>query len=497
MKKEDLNSEIISKMELIIDNTLFYMPGETIKGKIIMNPQFKMKIEEKTIHLSLKIMQYEFWDYNKVNIKELKNIYTTTIQQEDIEYRLKEEETSTSQSFMNFSVIEKEEDKNKNITIPFQIKINNPKILPTFQFEDKKYILGIRHLLLVECHEYYSSNYMGLFIGKNKNEDFSEPKELKGSFRIDISTLEVTANIPKLSYKFNEEIQVDVKTKSNLHFKKITEILQKLYRKIEWIGYMKNTVLDRNVINEQKLTYNENKYKLSTKLKLPFNALYTSLCEGLKVGNIAFNFTQNHSLGDRIGKKIKEKVEDALEENENDDDNDNNEDIDTNNNNYKKNYKYKKNNNYNNSNDYNEYDNAIGSLALGAAAAPFGMIYGLFKGIYKQGDVVKDILNLHQNQNNIESKFSNKLENEVIEKEYIENLKKFVYFNKDKIVGFIKFSKNILPPVKGYYFKCNYNIKIEVQVAGIITNSNKELKTQIDLYDYEEYIEKMKEMFKN
>ena len=102
MKKEDLNSEIISKMELIIDNTLFYMPGETIKGKIIMNPQFKMKIEEKTIHLSLKIMQYEFWDYNKVNIKELKNIYTTKIQQEDIEYRLKEEETSTSQSFMNF-----------------------------------------------------------------------------------------------------------------------------------------------------------------------------------------------------------------------------------------------------------------------------------------------------------------------------------------------------------------------------------------------------------
>ena len=71
--------------------------------------------------------------------------------------------------------------------------------------------------------------------------------------------------------------------------------------------------------------------------------------------------------------------------------------------------------------------------------------------------------------------------NEEFEKLYIENLKKFVYFKKDKIVGFIKFSKNILPLIVGYYFKCNYNIKINVQVAGILSNSNKELKTQIDL----------------
>lgn len=109
---------------------------------------------------------------------------------------------------------------------------------------------------------------------------------------------------------------------------------------------------------------------------------------------------------------------------------------------------------------------------------------------------MKDILNMHKNQNNIENKFSYKLEKEEIEM-YIENLKKFVYFKDDKVVGFIKFSKSILPPVNGYYFKCNYNIKIEVKVAGIITNSNKELKTQIDLYDYEEYIEKMKNIFKN
>ena len=211
MKKEDINSEIISKIELVIDYTLFYMPGEIIKGKIIVNPKFQMKMNDNILHLTLKIMQYEFWDYSNIEKEELKNIYTTTIQQENIEYPLKEEEISTNKNYLNFSVIEKEEDK--NISIPFQIKVDNTKILPTFQFEDKKYILGIRHLLIVECQEYNSSNYIGLFIGKNKNIDFSQPKELKGSFRIDISSLEITANIPKLSYKFNEEIKVDVKTK--------------------------------------------------------------------------------------------------------------------------------------------------------------------------------------------------------------------------------------------------------------------------------------------
>ena len=386
--------------------------------------------------------------------KELKNIYTTTIQQENIEYPLKEEEISTHQNYLNFSVIEKEEDK--NISIPFQIKIDNTKILPTFQFEDKKYILGIRHLLIVECHEYYSSNYIGLFIGKNKNIDFSQPKELKNSFRIDISSIEITANIPKLSFKFNEEIKVDVKTKSNLHFKKITEIEQIFYRKIEWIGIMKNSVLDRNIINKQNITYNENKYELSTKLKLPINALYSSFSEGLKVGKGAFIYSKENGL---------RKVND-------------NKSID-------------------NEDNYSEIDNTINSLIVGVMAVPFGMIYGFFKGFYEQGDVVKDILNLNKNQDNIENKFSQKLGNEELEKLYIENLKKFVYFKKDKIVGFIKFSKNILPLIVGYYFKCNYNIKINVQVAGILSNSNKELKTQIDLYDYEEYIDKMKNIFKN
>ena len=77
-----------------------------------------------------------------------------------------------------------------------------------------------------------------------------------------------------------------------------------------------------------------------------------------------------------------------------------------------------------------------------------------------------------------------------------EGLKKFVYFKDDKIVGFIKFSKNITPPVEGYYFNCNFNMKIEVQITGVILNRNRYLKTQIDIYDSDEYIAHMKNIFK-
>ena len=76
-------------------------------------------------------------------------------------------------------------------------------------------------------------------------------------------------------------------------------------------------------------------------------------------------------------------------------------------------------------------------------------------------------------------------------------MKKFIYFKNNKIVGFIKFGKNITPPVRGYYFNCNFNVKIEVHISGIILNRNKYLKTQIDLYDSEEYIKTMKNIFKN
>ena len=79
---------------------------------------------------------------------------------------------------------------------------------------------------------------------------------------------------------------------------------------------------------------------------------------------------------------------------------------------------------------------------------------------------------------------------------FIEELKKFFFFKDNKVAGFIKFGQDITPPVNGYYFNCEYNMKIEVEIAGIILNRNKYLKTQIDLYDSNEYITKMKNIFK-
>jgi len=56
---------------------------------------------------------------------------------------------------------------------------NNDNLLPTFQYQTDKYILGIRHILTVVCEEYNSMNYIGLFIGKKSNKSLCEPKKIK------------------------------------------------------------------------------------------------------------------------------------------------------------------------------------------------------------------------------------------------------------------------------------------------------------------------------
>ena len=79
MKKEDINNEFISKIEIQVDDTLFYIPGETIKGTILLKTKYQMKIKGQTLNLSIKIMQYEFWQYANKPIEEIKNIYMTKI----------------------------------------------------------------------------------------------------------------------------------------------------------------------------------------------------------------------------------------------------------------------------------------------------------------------------------------------------------------------------------------------------------------------------------
>ena len=389
MKKDDIYSELISKIEIKVENTLFYIPGEIIKGKIIINPKYKVK--DKIFHLSLKIIQYEFWEYNNIEIEELKNIYKILIQEEIIEYKLNELELSGKKSFdnfENFSIIEKEAE-NKIISIPFQFKINTSKILPTFQFQNKDYILGIRHLLIVECKESESSNYTGLFIGKNKNIELCAPKEIKENYIVGLGSLEIFADYPKLSYTSDEEITLNIKTNANLHFKKLTKITQTFYRKINWLGYLKNSNLDKTIYDIKIQNYNKDQYDLLTRLTIPIKPLIESFSYAVKTGSFGFIMTSNAISDIRKGLPFFGDPE----------------------------YEYDKSRN-----------DLLSSAIVGGLSVSFGFIGGFIKGIFDQRNITKDCLNLNENQKNIENEFKGKID--IGEKEkslLIDELKKFVF----------------------------------------------------------------------
>ena len=569
MKKEDIHHEFISKIEIKIEDTLFYIPEETIKGSILINPTYQMDIKDKILHLSLKLMQYEFWERANVKIEEIKNIHITKIQEDNIEYKLKPDDISENQLFESFNLIEKE---NKIISIPFKIKIKNEKILPTFQFQNKDYFLGIRHLLLVECQEYNSSNYIGLFIGKIKNQEYYPQKIIKENYKVGLDSLEVIANFKKLSYTFDEQLDYNVKTNTNLHFQKITKIKQEFYRKIEWIGYVKNSVLSKDILDNQKVKYNENEYGFFSRLTMPLASVAGTVALGTVGGfmgtfggaSIGYGGSEKKEISKIVNSESKDnKDKDNTNKNNNEEQknvnvnsdenkiNDNNNDIkeyfrlhrksksdnnimpdssiDANSNDVKEdaNKVDEQNNNNDDSdsckdveiegyikpnptsepnniknNNNNEDDETsflggiIGGIFGGIIGTSVGAITGFVAGTAIQFSVMKDILNLNDNHNNIYSKFETKLSKPEYEKILIDSLKKFVYFKDNKVVGFIKFAYNIVPPIDGYYFKCNYNIKIKLEINGIILSSKKYLKTKIDLYDSEEYISNMKKIFK-
>ena len=137
-------------------------------------------------------------------------------------------------------------------------------------------------------------------------------------------------------------------------------------------------------------------------------------------------------------------------------------------------------------------------MFYGILGVPKGFVNGFIIGAMEGGDIAKDCLNLNAEVKDVDIDYKRKYS---IYKEQIlvviEELKKFVFFKDNKVVGFIKFGKDITPPVNGYYFNCEYKMKIEVEITGIILKRNKYLKTQIDLYDSDEYIAKMKNIFKN
>ena len=133
----------------------------------------------------------------------------------------------------------------------------------------------------------------------------------------------------------------------------------------------------------------------------------------------------------------------------------------------------------------------------GILGVPLGMIGGLIRGIYDQGKMLINGLSYMKGK---EATTDNEVKNKISENDkiqIIEDVKKFVYFKDDKVVGFIKFAQDITPNVNGYYFNCEYNMRIDVDISGILIDRNKYLKTPIDLYDSEDYITHMKNLFKN
>ena len=259
MNKKELNEELISKIKIQIQDTLFYMPGETIIGKINIYPGFKLKIKNNKLHLKFKLLQYEFWEYTNISTNELKNIYKTEIEEKNIEHILEEENGSNfeeNKKFGNFSMIliEKEEEE-KIISIPFEFKIdeNNTKLQPTFQFESDKYILGIRHLLTVECEEYNCINYIGLFIGKQKNKEFQCNKNITNNYKTLNDDLKITIEFPKQSFYFGEIVNFKLISNSTHKFKYDRQFRQILYRKIEWIGYINNSLLDKKIYKDENV----------------------------------------------------------------------------------------------------------------------------------------------------------------------------------------------------------------------------------------------------
>ena len=150
------------------------------------------------------------------------------------------------------------------------------------------------------------------------------------------------------------------------------------------------------------------------------------------------------------------------------------------------------------SEDEDDEPGILKRTVAGILGIPLGLGSFFIFGVTEQSKVVKEYLNsFNEIENNMENEYKEKFNiNKVQANLLMEELKKFVFFKDNKVVGFVKFVKDITPPVNGYYFNCEFKMKIEVNISGIILNRNKCLKTQIDLYDSDEYIAKMKNIFK-
>lgn len=308
--------------------------------------------------------------------------------------------------------------------------------MPIFQFETENYILGIRHLLIVESEEYNSMNYIGLFIGKQKDNNFSEPKKINIKYKTVFTTADIEINFKKQTFYFVEKVIFKIHT--NLEYK-IGDLSldQKLYRKIQWKGYMKNSLINKTIYEIQVIKQNKKNEDINDDELEIIDEIFEAIGGPFVIG--AGGYIGRTSLGitwSIIGGIIFPNI-------------------------------------------------LLGIIAGGALSFIIGFITG--------GAVATKMLDTpyYSHSQYFKSNTSTSKEINNINKEQIkEELQKFVYFKEDKIIGFIKFKNNITPPVDGYYFKCDFNLKVDGKNA--LDFSKILLKEKIDFYDGDVYIQNCK-----
>ena len=246
-----------------------------------------------------------------------------------------------------------------------------------------------------------------------------EEKQINNNYNTILGYLNLNVTIPKQTFYFEEEIPVNIKGDIKALFKKVDKIENQLYRKIEWIGYMKNSLLEKSQISSVPYNYNEDKYAMFAKIIYVFSFL-----NNVKNLFSDYNFFEFFSeiSKEKYGIKTIEKI----------------------------NKKFKK----------LGSDEKVKDI-IGACSDEIG------KEIMRL-DAKKTKFN--ENPTMI-SKGKKSINFDCIKRKIAkEKLQKFINFKGKKIVGFEEFVIDITPPVKGYYFKCNYNLKTNVHLSGVVYN---------------------------
>lgn len=215
-----------SYLNIEINDSQFYMPRDVISGTIKLNPAFPKDF----YRIKLKLVQFEFWNYLGISSIDPNKVCINDLFIKNIEHKLYGPNS------------------NNEISIPFTFEIydiyGNKKLLPTFQFQNDKYYMGIRHLLVAEYGEHECLNYKGLFIGKCANEE----KKLAANKQI--NNFAINIEICKQCFCFEEEINYKLTLNSSIKSAK-----RSLYRIIE----LNNNIADRKeYLNEPPINNDNN-----------------------------------------------------------------------------------------------------------------------------------------------------------------------------------------------------------------------------------------------